>query len=150
MQQLHASIHINAPRAHVWDIMLGEQTYPEWACAFNPGSYFKGSWELGAKILFLGPSPDGNGEGGMVSHIKEHRLHEYISIEHIGMIQNGVEDMTSEEVKKWTPFLENYTFKDIDGGTGVLVDMDVNEEYRAMFEELWPKALLLLKALAEK
>jgi hypothetical protein len=45
---------------------------------------------------------------------------------------------------------ENYTFKESDGSTEVLVDMDSNGEYKALFEEAWPKALLKLKELSEK
>lgn len=150
MQKIHFSIFINASREEVWNTMLGESTYPKWTSAFNPGSYFKGSWEEGSKILFLGPNPDGNGEGGMISLIKENRQYEFISIEHVGMINNGVEDTTSEEVKKWTPAHENYTFVDKEGGTEVLVDIDVADEYKAMFEEMWPKALQLLKELVEE
>lgn len=150
MQKIHFSILIDAPREKVWDTMLSEATYPQWTTAFNPGSYFKGSWEEGSKILFLGPNPDGVGEGGMVSRIKENRSHEFVSIEHLGMIKDGVEDTTSEEVKKWLPSFENYTFIDKDGGTGVLVDMDIADEYKTMFEEMWPKGLQALKELAEK
>ncbi len=150
MQKIHFSIFINAPREKVWDTMLSETTYPQWTTVFNPGSYFKGSWEEGSEILFLGPNPDGQGEGGMMSRIKENRLHEFISIEHLGMINNGVADTISEEVKKWTPSYENYTFLDKDGGTEVSVDMDIMDEYKTMFEEMWPKGLESLKELAEK
>jgi len=150
MQKIHFSIHINAPREKVWDTMLSDATYRQWTSAFNPGSYYKGSWEEGSKILFLGPNPDGNGEGGMVARIKENCIHEYISIEHNGVISNGVEDTTSEEARKWAPAYENYTFIDKDGGTEVSVDMDIVDEYKTMFEEMWPKALGLLKELAEK
>ncbi|MCF7831887.1 MAG: SRPBCC domain-containing protein [Candidatus Pacebacteria bacterium] len=150
MQKIHFSIIINAPREKVWNTMLEDATYRQWTTAFNPGSYFKGSWEEGSKILFLGPNPDGNGEGGMVSRIKENRLYEFVSIEHLGMINNGVEDTTSEEVKKWTPAFENYTFASVDGGTKVSVDMDINDDYKTMFEEMWPKALQILKELSEK
>jgi hypothetical protein len=73
-----------------------------------------------------------------------------LHIEHIGMINNGVEDTTSEEVKKWSPSHENYTFADKDGGTELSVDMDVADEYKTMFEEMWPKALQLLKELVEE
>ncbi|MEN9649393.1 MAG: hypothetical protein RL094_360 [Candidatus Parcubacteria bacterium] len=150
MQKIHFSILINAPRKKVWDSMLGEDSYPKWASAFTPGSYFKGSWDEGSKILFLGPSSDGTGEGGMVSRIKENRPHEFVSIEHLGMISNGVEDTTSEEVKKWVPSYENYTFVDKDGGTEVSVDMNILDEYKTMFDEMWPKGLQALKDLAEK
>jgi L-rhamnose mutarotase len=32
----------------------------------------------------------------------------------------------------------------------VSVDMDVYEDYKAMFDEMWPKALAKLKEIAEK
>lgn len=150
MQKIYFSIHINAPREKVWDIILGETSYSKWASAFSPGSYFKGSWEEGSKILFLGPNPDGTGEGGMVSRIKENRLHEFVSIEHLGIVSNGVEDTTSEDAKKWALSYENYTFVDKDGGTEVSIEMNTLDEYKTMFEEMWPKALQALKELAEK
>lgn len=150
MQKIHSSVFIDAPREKVWDILLGEASYTEWASVFSPGSYFKGSWEEGSKILFLGPNPDGSGEGGMVSRIKENRPHECISIEHLGTISNGVEDTTSEEAKKWALSYEKYTFVDKDGGTEVSVEMSTLDEYKTMFEEMWPKALQALKDLAER
>lgn len=87
---------------------------------------------------------------GMFSRIKENRLHEYISIEHIGIIKDGVVDTTSAEVKKWAPAFENYTFTTIDSGTEVTVDMDIDDEYKVSFEKMWPESLQILKSLAEK
>lgn len=150
MKKLHFSIFINAPVEKVWDTMLEDATYREWTKAFNPGSYYKGSWEEGSKILFLGPDPKDGKEGGMVSRIKENRKPEFISIEHLGIIKDGVEDTTSIEATKWTPAFENYTFVEKDGGTELLVDLDSAEEYEPMFEEMWPKALQALKEIAEK
>lgn len=150
MQKSYFEIYINAPKEKVWDTMLGDATYREWTKAFNPGSYYKGDWSEGSKILFLGPNPDGSGEGGMVSRVQEVRQYEFVSVEHIGFMQNGVEDTTSEEVKKWIPAFENYTFTEKDGGTEVSVDLDLADAYKEMFDEMWPKALLLLKELAEK
>ncbi len=150
MEKLHFEIHINAPIGKVWNTMLGDTTYREWTMPFNPGSYYKGDWSSGSKMLFLGPNPTGEGEGGMVARIKENRLHEFISIEHLGLVLNGVEDTTSDEVKKWTPAFENYTFTPSDGGTTISVTLDTNEEYKEMFEGMWPKALDILKKLCEK
>ncbi len=150
MQKLHQEIFINAPRAHVWDVMLADATYREWTKVFSPGSYYKGSWEEGSKILFLGPNPEGGSEGGMVSRIKENHLHEFVSIEHLGIIKDGVEDTESEEAKKWAPAYENYTFTEKDGGTVLAIDMDIQEEHEPMFKELWSKALVILKELSEK
>jgi uncharacterized protein YndB with AHSA1/START domain len=149
MQKLHFSITINAPKEKVWDTMLDDATYREWTTAFNPGSYYKGDWSKGSKILFLGPDPKTGKEGGMVSRIAEHKPYEYISIEHLGLVKDGVEDTTSEEAKKWAPAFENYTFKEKEGATEVLVDMDAEEEYADMFSNMWPEALQKLKSLAE-
>lgn len=149
MKQLHTSILIQAPKEKVWHTMLDDATYRQWTRAFNPGSYYKGSWEQGSEIEFLGPDPAGPGEGGMFSRIKENREFEFISIEHLGLIKNGVRDTTSDEVKKWAPAFENYTFVEKDGGTELQVDMSVHDEFAAMFEEMWTKALQDLKALAE-
>jgi hypothetical protein len=52
-------------------------------------------------------------------------------------------------VKKWAPAFENYTFREKNGATEVLVDMDIDEAHKTMFEDMWPKALEKLKELAE-
>lgn len=150
MQKSHFSVLVNAPREKVWEVMLADATYREWTKVFHEGSYYKGSWEQGSKMLFLGPGENGEGEGGMMSMIRESRPPEFISIEHIGMIKDGVEDTTSEEVQKWTPAFENYTLTDKDGGTEVAVDIDIADEYQDVFDDMWPKALQTLKELAEK
>ncbi|MFO7526554.1 MAG: SRPBCC domain-containing protein [Ignavibacteriaceae bacterium] len=149
MKKLNFSIVINAPKEKVWNTMLGDATYREWTTAFNEGSYYKGDWSKGSKIVFLGPNPETGKEGGMVSRIAENKLYEFVSIEHLGIINDGVEDTTSDEVKKWTPAFENYTFKEKNGTTEVIVEMDFHADYKEMFEGMWPKALQKLKELAE-
>ena len=148
MQKLKFSIVINAPKEKVWDTMLEDKTYRQWTEAFAPGSYYKGDWNQGSKMLFLGPGE--NGLMGMVSRIKENKKYEYISIEHLGFVQDGKEDTESEGAKSMAGALENYTFNENDGKTEVIVDMDSNEEYADMFKDMWPKALQKLKELAEQ
>lgn len=150
MQKLYFSILINAPKEKVWHAMLDDKPYREWTKAFSEGSYYKGSWEKGSKILFLGPDLETGEEGGMVSRIAENKQYEYISIEHLGIVQNGVEDTTSEEAKKWAPAFENYTFNEKDGKTEVLVDMDIDEKEAETFSKMWPEALKKLKEIAER
>lgn len=150
MNKLHFSIVINAPKKKVWDTMLEDKTYRVWTEAFSPGSHYVGDWSKGSKILFLGPDPNTGKLGGMVSRIKENRLHEYISIEHLGMVQDGVEDTTSDAVKAWAGAHENYAFKEKNGKTEVLIDIDIADDFKEMFEGMWPKALQKLKELAEK
>lgn len=155
MKKSHYSIVINAPKEKVWHTMLDDEPYREWTSAFSPGGHYKGDWSQGSKMIFLGLDPKTGEEGGMVSRIAENKLYEFISIEHLGIIQNGVEDTTSEEAKKWAPAFENYTFteKNLPDGsqvTEVNVDMDINEEEAEMFDTLWPKALEKLKEIAER
>jgi hypothetical protein len=150
MEKLHFSILIDAPKEKVWHAMLDDETYREWTRAFNEGSYYKGSWAKGSKILFLGPDPKTGEEGGMVSRIAENRPQEFVSIEHLGIVQNGIEDTTSEEARKWAPAYENYTFKEKDGATEVLVDMDIDQEEAKSFKRMWPEALERLKTIAER
>jgi uncharacterized protein YndB with AHSA1/START domain len=151
-EKLHAEIVISAPREKVWDTMLGEGTYTEWTAPFNPagGSYFKGSWEEGADIRFIGPDPETGKEGGMISRIKESRKPEFLSIEHLGIMKDGVDDFSSEEVKKWTPAFENYTFASEGEGTKVSIDQDIESEYKEMFEGMWEAALAKLKEVCER
>ncbi len=150
MKKIHLSTDINAPVEKVWDIVIGDTTYREWTAVFCPGSYFKGDWSKGSKILFLGPDPEGGAEGGMVSEIAENIPHAYISIKHYGIIKNGVEDTTSEEVKKWTPSFENYSFEAHEGGVKFTVDMDATDGYYDFFAETWPKALEKIKEVSER
>ena len=65
------------------------------------------------------------------------------------MINNGVEDTTSEAVRAWTPCFENYTFTDEAGGTHMRVDIDVVDSYKDWMNQTWPKALQALKQLCE-
>lgn len=149
MKKINLSITIDAPVEKVWDTVINDSSYREWTSVFCPGSYFKGDWSKGSKILFLGPDPKTGNEGGMVSEIAENIPHKYISIKHNGYINNGVEDTTSEEVKKWAPSYENYSFEEKDGGTLFTLDMDSTDEYYDYFLEAWPKALEKLKEVAE-
>lgn len=150
MKTLHFSTTINAPRQKVWHTMLDDAPYRDWSSAFNPGSFYRGDWSEGSKILFLGPDPKTGAEGGMVSRIAENRLYEFISVEHLGLVQDGVEDTTSELARQWAPAYENYTFRERDGATEVQVDIDVTDDHASMFEQMWPRALSRLKELAER
>lgn len=149
METLDFFIFINAPKEKVWHTMLDKPTYGEWTKAFHEGSTYEGTWEKGHEIRFIAPTGEGKSEG-MYSRINENIPYKFISIEHIGMIKNGVVDTTSEEVKKWAPSFENYTFSEKAGQTEVKVEVQTPSEYKGMFEKMWPKALEDLKSLSEK
>jgi hypothetical protein len=149
VEQVRRTIFIDAPRERVWDVMLADATYRDWTTPFSPGSHYRGDWSQGSKILFVGLLPDGAGEMGMVSRIAESRPHEFISIEHLGIYKNGVEDTESPEAKKWAPAYENYSFAGKNGGTALEVEMDIDGAELENFGKMWDAALARLKAIAE-
>ena len=137
MKKLHFSTLIQAPRhpCKVWDTLIGAETYRDWTSVFSEGSYFAGSWNTGDRIQFLAPSGD-----GMSAVIAENRMHEFISIKHIGVIASGVEDTTSERVRAWTPAFENFTFTAVGADTELTVDLDIPEALQQYMLDTYPKS----------
>lgn len=159
MEKLHFETFIKATPEKVWNTMLEDRNYRAWTSAFNPhGSWFEGDWSLGSSMKFLGPNPSKPEEiGGMVSRITDNQLHKFLSIEHLGEIQNGVEDTTSDRAKMWAGAHENYTFTEENGGTRIAVDLEMGssdsqevKDMVDMFKGMWPNALEKLKEIAEK
>lgn len=144
MKRLIFFTTIQASRQKTWDTLWSKETYGKWTGVFSAGSHMITTMKEGDKVLFL----SGSGEG-MVSRIGKIIPNEYLSFEHLGMVKNGVEDTTSEEVKSWKGAQENYILKGTDGITTLLVEMDTAEDMEQYFKETWPKALDLLKSLAE-
>jgi hypothetical protein len=144
MEKIHFSMLIDATPEKIWKVLWTDETYRKWSSAFAEGSYAETDWKQGSKALFT----DGKGSG-MVSRIAENRPNEYMSIEHLGMLKDGVEDTTSDDVKAWAGAHENYTLKKVNGKTELTVDMEITEEFKEMFSKMWPKALKNIKELAE-
>lgn len=149
MKKLNLEIEINMSPENVWDSIVNKTKYNRWTSAFGETSHFEGGWNKGDTIRFLAFNREGQ-KMGMTSEIAESRFPEYISIKHLGNFLNGVEDFTSDEVKKWTPSFENYIFvKSGDNKTLFKLDMSVPEEFYDMFMQMWPNALILLKQVSE-
>jgi L-rhamnose mutarotase len=145
MEKLVFSISINASPEKVWNILWTDESYRKWTSAFMEGSYAVTDWKEGSKVLFL----DGRGMG-MVSRIAVNRPNEYMSIEHLGEVKDGVEDTSSDRVKAWAGAHENYTLKKNNDQTELTIDMDITEEFKEMFAQIWPKALANVKQLSEQ
>lgn len=157
LNQLNFEITIHAPVAKVWDTMLGQETYPVWCSEFNMTpetvTWYEGNWQEGSKIKFLGEDKSNPEQGicGMTSEIAENRLHEFISIRHLGYIMNGQEITDTPEIQAIMPSYENYSFQKIDETTTtVQVYMQSDPNYTEMFAKMWPKALEKLKEICEK
>jgi len=150
MTKLVLSIDINASRETVWNAITQDAPYRIWTSVFQEGCYFEGGWNTGDSIHFLAHDEDGQ-LAGMASEIAESRFPEYISIHHLGYVKNGVVDTTSDAAREWAPSFENYRLEKLDENTTRFhLDMDVQEDYYTMFENLWPKAMALLKEVCEE
>lgn len=144
LQTLTFETLIEAPVEKVYTTMIDPTGYRDWTSAFSEGSHYEGSWDAGASIRFLAPSGD-----GMLSEIAENRPNEYISIRHVGMIEKGKEDRSSDAVKAWAPAYENYRFEAVPQGTRLEVEQQIPPEWADHMRQTWPQALLRLKALCE-
>ena len=148
METLNFSTAINAPKEKVWDILWNDAGYRTWTNAFCEGSYAKtDNWKEGTKVLFLDPKGS-----GMVSTVAANKPNEFMSFKHLGEVKEGVEDTTSEKVKAWAGALENYTLKEANGKTELLIEMSaagMSDEFEDYFLKTWPIALENVKQLAE-
>ena len=144
MTKQEFKVSINALREKVWEVLWNDAIYPAWTSAFSEGSHAVTDWKKGSKILFL----DGKGSG-MVSTIAEKKPAEFMSFKHLGVVKDGVEDTTSDEVKQWAGAEENYSLKPVNGNTELTVQVDINDEWKDYFVTTFPKALDKVKELAE-
>lgn len=141
---IELSISIAAPKAKVWSVLLEDETYREWTSVFHPGSYAETDWKEGSSARFLGP------EGmGMVSRIDVHRPEEIITLEHLGIVKDGVEDYESDEVKSWSGLTETYRVREVGDTTHLEIEQIIGAEHFDWFQSMWEKALVKVKELAE-
>lgn len=148
-ERLRFETEIKANVEKVYTTMIDEVGYREWTSVFNPHSRFEGSWEKGADIKFIGMDEDGK-EAGMFSRIKDNIRNEFISIQHLGILEQGDTELTSKENVLWEDGLENYTFIANGDSTILIVDLDSPTEYKEYFENTWPLALNKLKEICEQ
>lgn len=145
MKKMNFSIIINASKEKVWQTLWNDNNYRKWTSVFCEGSHaITDNWKEGSKVLFM--DPKGN---GMVSSIAVNRPNEFMSFKHLGEVKDGVEDTTSDKVKGWAGARENYTLNELNGKTELLVEMDVNDEFKDYFINMFPKALNKVKQLSE-
>jgi|SRR5690606_9607401 len=148
MKKMQFKIDIHAGIENVYDTMLGEKTFKKWTSEFNPTSDFEGSWEKGAKILFVGVNKEGKREG-MVGLIEENIPYRFISIKYIGLLNGDKEITEGPEIESWVNTFENYSFSGNDIQTTVTVDIDIQDQWVDYYEKTYPKALERLKQICE-
>ncbi|MFC5271978.1 SRPBCC domain-containing protein [Adhaeribacter terreus] len=145
MKNLNFSIQINAPKEKVWETLWNDATYREWTHVFSPGSHAVTDWQEGSKVQFLG----GEGNSGMYSQIHKMVPNQVMEIKHIGEVKDGVEQPADPETS-WYGAMENYYLTEGNGQTELKVTLDTEESHTDYFQEAFPKALAIVKEIAER
>ncbi|KRE79779.1 hypothetical protein ASG71_06945 [Arthrobacter sp. Soil763] len=145
METLRFSVDVDAPAQHVWNVMLGLDTYREWASTFREGSTYQGGWNEGDEIRFLGPDDVGT-LGGLLGTVVENRPHEFVSIRYLGSIENGAENRGGPAAG----LHENYTFSQAGGVTTLVVELEVPDEWADDMRGMWSGAIIAIKRMAER
>ena len=144
MQTLCYRIDIHATQQKVWDVLWATDSYSTWMQFFSNGSTMQSDWKLGGKTYFL----DAKGNG-MLSTIERLDIPHAVVFKHLGFIQDGKEDLDSDEVKTWSGALEKYLLSHVDGVTTVQVEVDIPPAYADCMDKGFEQGLQVLKQLAE-
>lgn len=144
MKKLVFTQHINAPKEKIWPSLWEDKNYREWTRVFQEGSHAVSDWKLGSKVHFLA------GNNGMYSEIVDLIPNEYMSFRHIGNIKDGVEMPVEEETAVWSGSHENYRLISEPGGVRLEAELETTEDWENMFNDLFPKALAIVKDIAER
>ena len=140
MDQLKFHIDIQAPRERVWQVLWSDDSYRKWTSAFSPGSWAESDWKEGSKIRFLGDE-----HNGMFSIIEKLIKADTMIFKHLGEVKDGVESETN-----WAGARESYYLSEKGDQTSLDVELDSVGEYKDYFNEAFPRALQLVKELAEQ
>lgn len=141
MQTLSFSININAAPETVWFVLWNDLLYRKWTTVFCEGSYAVSTWQPGSRIHFLSP-----GGRGMYADIVEMEAPRSMRFKHLGEIVDFEETTPPEN---WSDTIEAYQLEATAAGTKLHVSVDTLEAYCGPFEDMFPKALEIVKALSE-
>lgn len=141
MKPLHFSITINAPKAHVHQLMLADKTYREWCAVFSEGSCYEGNWDKGSQMLFHAADPN----LGMKARVAEHQPAEFLSLEWLEF-----KDGISHDALPLQGGFENYTYTEKNGITTLQVQLKgIPDDWADYLNDTWPQALERLKVICE-
>jgi len=144
VQPLHFSAAVHAPISQVWWALWNDAHYRQWTAAFSEGSYAVSDWKQGSAIHFLTPAGT-----GMYSRIQEKEENKKMVFSHIGEIKNFIEQPIDEKTRAWSGAVEEYVLTEESGTTKVDVTLTGLSGFEAHFKVMFPKALAILKSIAE-
>ncbi|MEN2435368.1 SRPBCC domain-containing protein [Weeksellaceae bacterium A-14] len=147
METLSYNIVIRAPKQKIWDILWAPETYTKWTQYFSEQpTIIKSDWKVGGRTLFV----DHN-NNGMVATISNLDEPNEVTFNHLGIVENGEDDIESEKIKQWSGAPERYSLILLDDGSVKLhVEIQIDPEYREVMDRGFTNGLQTIKKLAEE
>jgi hypothetical protein len=68
----------------------------------------------------------------------------------LGEAVSGVEYTANQEIEQWKGTTESFTLNENNGVTELKVEVSATDEYKDYFHTVFPKALKMVKQLAEE
>lgn len=140
MKKISLNIDIAATAKKVWQVLWFMDTYKKWTSVFSEDSFYIGSWQEGTTIQFVNTT--GN---GMYAVIEKNIPNVLMTIKHQGEIKDGI-----QTISEWAGAIEQYNLTEQNGITTLQVTMDTTDEMETYFSGTFPKALALIKQIAEQ
>lgn len=143
MKEMRFQVEVHATKEKVWDTLWQDETFRQWASIIDPGTYRVGDLIEGSEVQFISSE---NGYG-VTSKVVKLKKYEYIVLKHTADTQKSGRE---ERDKEWTGGRESYELVERDGLTILTLVCDIPIEMAEYFRLQYPKALLVVKELAEK
>jgi uncharacterized protein YndB with AHSA1/START domain len=140
MKKINFEIDIQASAKKIWQVLWFIDTYKKWTSVFSEEGFFIGNWQEGSTMQFV------NATGNGIYAIIEKNIEPLqMTIRHQGEIKAGVQTESN-----WAGAIEQYNLTEKNGYTTLQLQMDTIEEIETYFLETFPKALALIKQIAEQ
>lgn len=145
METYKFNININAPKQKVWDVLWEEATYSQWSSVFNEGTNSAPDLKEGSKLLFLDAD-----NHDLLSKVGTRIENSQMTFKYLGEAVPGVEQPANQEIEQWEGTTESFTLNENNGVTELTVEVNATDEYKDHFHSTFPKALKMVKQLAEE
>ena len=145
METYKFNININAPKQKVWDVLWEEAMYSQWSSVFNEGADGVPDLKEGRKLLFLDAD-----NHDLMSKVGTRIENSQMTFKYLGEAVSGVEYPANQEIEQWKGTTESFTLNENNGVTELKVEVSATDEYKDYFHTVFPKALKMVKQLAEE